>query len=315
MNRVPADGPVLLCYDGSPSSATAIAVAGRLLAGREALICHAWAGLSSGMLGGDPGALPERLRRSAQELDDAGRAAAARIAAEGAQLASAAGFASRPLPVREERKTWRTLLAAASRHQASVVVAGARGRSSVGSAVLGSVSTALVQHSARPLLVVPISDEDAAGGPLLLCYDGSGSGRRAIEGAGALLAQRDAVVLNFWQSWMAEAPAPAGASKSARGMAVELDDAAGAMSAERTAAGVELARLTGFEARGLSQRATGPAWLTVVGAAAQHACAAVVVGSRGIIGLSAALGSVSHGVVHNSRLPVLVVPGARPGDQ
>ena len=35
-----AAGPVLFCYDGSESSATAIAVAKHLLARRTALVCH-----------------------------------------------------------------------------------------------------------------------------------------------------------------------------------------------------------------------------------------------------------------------------------
>jgi len=35
---------------------------------------------------------------------------------------------------------------------------------------------------------------------------------------------------------------------------------------------------------------------------------AIAVGSRGFTGISAALGSISNGVVHDSRRPVLVVP-------
>jgi nucleotide-binding universal stress UspA family protein len=71
---------------------------------------------------------------------------------------------------------------------------------------------------------------------------------------------------------------------------------------------VQLARQAGFEAEGLSQRAEGPTWETVLDAADEHGCSAIVVGSRGLTGLSAALGSVSNGVVHHSRRPVLVVP-------
>ena len=48
--------------------------------------------------------------------------------------------------------------------------------------------------------------------------------------------------------------------------------------------------------------------MAVRDAANQYACAAIVIGSRGLTGVSAALGSVSNGVVHNSRRPVLVVP-------
>jgi nucleotide-binding universal stress UspA family protein len=309
MSATGADGPVLFCYDGSESSATAIAAAGQLLAVREVFVCHAWTGLSRALLHSNPGGLPEALRGPAEQLDEADREAAERVAADGVRLARTAGFDAQPLPVREERKTWRTLLAEAERHRAAVVVAGAHGLSGIGRALLGSVSTALVHHSTRPVLVVPgTAADEAHAGPLLLSYDGSEPAKHAIEIAARLSVRRSALVLNFWESWVAEAPALAAVSRSVHGMAAELDEIADEQSAECTAAGVELARLAGFEAYGLSARASGPAWMAVLDAAAEHDCAGVVVGSRGLTGLSAALGSVSNGVVHHSRRPVLVVP-------
>jgi nucleotide-binding universal stress UspA family protein len=92
-------------------------------------------------------------------------------------------------------------------------------------------------------------------------------------------------------------------------MAAELDRIAAEQSSHITDDGVELAEQSGFEAAGLSERATGPGWMAVRDAADQHSCAAIVVGSRGLSGISAALGGVSNGVVHNSRRPVLVVRG------
>jgi nucleotide-binding universal stress UspA family protein len=167
-------GPVLLAYDGSPSSATAIAVAGRLLPGRHALVCHAWTGLSRTMLHSDPEALPGVLRDAAVQLDEADLAEANKTAAEGVLLAQAAGFDADPLPVRAGRKTWRRLLQAAENHQASLIVAGAHGISGIGRAILGSVSTGLVHHSHVPVLVVPAtSREEETDGPVMLCYDGS----------------------------------------------------------------------------------------------------------------------------------------------
>ena len=91
-------------------------------------------------------------------------------------------------------------------------------------------------------------------------------------------------------------------------MATELDEIADEQSSKLTDDGVELAEQSGFDATGLSERAVGPGWMAVRDAANQHACAAIVVGSRGLTGISAALGGVSNGVVHNSRRPVLVVP-------
>ena len=182
--------------------------------------------------------------------------------------------------------------------------------SGIGRALLGSVSTGLVHHShgaragrSRDELATRKRD-----GPLLLCYDGSDSAKRAIAIAGELLDPQPALVLHFWESWVAEAPALAALSRTVEGMATELDEIADEQSSKLTDDGVELAEQSGFDATGLSERAVGPGWMAVRDAANQHACAAIVVGSRGLTGISAALGSVSNGVVHNSRRPVLVVP-------
>jgi nucleotide-binding universal stress UspA family protein len=270
--------PVLLAYDGSPSSAAAIAVAGRLMPGRKALVCH---------VGRD-----------------------AKLAGEGSELARAAGLDGEPLPQPEQRRTWRALLEAADGTGAAAVVAGAHGLSGVGRAVLGSVSTGLVHHSRVPVLVVPgTAAEEPASGPLLLCYDGSEGARRAIATAGALLDPRSALLLNVWESWVAEAPALAGASATVQGMAAELDEVADERSEDRASEGVQLAERAGFDAEAASERATGPVWQAILNAADDHACAVIVLGSRGLTGISAALGSVSNGVVHHSRRPVLVVPG------
>lgn len=306
-----SNGPVLLAYDGSESSATAIAVAGRLLPGREALVCHAWTGVSQIVLLGALAELPGTMGDAVAEIDRVDLEEAEKSAAAGVQLAEAAGFKAKPLAVREERKTWRTLLQAAEDHHASLIVAGAHGMSGIGRALLGSVSTGLVHHSDVPVLVVPATARDEeTGGPVLLCYDGSDSAKRAIELAGELLEPQPALVLHFWESWVAEAPALAALSRTVEGMASELDEIADEQSSKFTDDGVELAEQSGFDATGLSERAVGPGWIAVCDAANQHACAAIVVGSRGLTGVSAALGSVSNGVVHNSRRPVLMVPTA-----
>jgi nucleotide-binding universal stress UspA family protein len=301
--------PILLAYDRSESSAVAIDTAGRLLAEREALVCHVWSGLSRAMLHADPDELPRQLRTAAAELDEADQQAAERIAADGAQLALAAGFQAQPAPVREQRKVWRTLLAEAERRTASVIVAGAHGVSGLERALLGSVSTVLLHHSTVPVLVVrQTAAEEPGSGPLLLCYDGSEPAKHAIAATSSLFARRHALLLHTWESWVAETPALAGASKTVHGMAAELDEIADDQSTDLMNKGLELAREYGFAAEGLSERATGPIWKAILDAADEHDCAAIIVGSRGLTGISAALGSVSNGVVHHSRRPVLVVP-------
>lgn len=301
--------PVLLAYDGSESSATAIAVAGQLLAGRKAVVCHVWSGLSHAIFHTDPSALPAALRDAAEALGQADATAAAQVAEEGTRLARAAGFEATPLAAREERKTWRALLETAARIDAALVVTGAHGLSGMGRVVLGSVSIGVVHHATVPVLVVPgTTSDERTDGPLLLCYDGSEAATRAIDVAGREFGGRSALVLHLWESWVAEAPALAGVSGTVHGMAEELDEIAKEQSGDRIAEGVRVADGAGFAAEGLSERATGPVWKSVLDIADDHGCAAIVVGSRGLTGFSAALGSVSNGVVHHSRRPVLVVP-------
>ena len=144
--------------------------------------------------------------------------------------------------------------------------------------------------------------------PVLLAYDASDSAKRAIVVAGELLGPRRAVVLHVWETWAAEAPALAGASATVQGVAAQLDEIADEQSGKHAADGAKLAASAGFDAEGLSEEASGPIWKTILDAADRNQCAAIVVGSRGLTGISAALGSVSNGVVHHSRRPVLVVP-------
>ena len=301
--------PVLLAYDGSEGSATAIAVAGRLLSEGRAVVCHVWSGTSQAVFRTPPSGLPGVLSDAAEQLDEYDRKTAQQIAEEGVERARSAGFDAEALAVRSGTKVWRSLLDAAARRDAGVVVTGAHGVSGVSRALLGSVSTGVVHHSRLPVLVVPgTTQEEETGGPVLLCYDGSDGARRAIAAAGDALSTRQALVLHVWESWAAEAPALAGASATVQGVAAELDEVADQQSASRTAEGVKAAESAGFDTEGLSQRATGPAWKTVLDTAGERSSAAIVIGSRGLTGISAALGSLSNGVVHHSRRPVLVVP-------
>jgi len=100
-------------------------------------------------------ALPgDMVRGTVSALDDASRETAEECAAEGAELASAAGFDAEPRAVRSAGPFFAALLDVAEEIDARAIVAGSRGRSSLAAAVLGSVSTGLLHHTTRPVLVV-----------------------------------------------------------------------------------------------------------------------------------------------------------------
>jgi len=297
-------GPVLIAYDGSDDAGHAIACAGRVLAGRRALVVHSFFGLSHMMLRSSVGVkdLDQPLADAVEEFDAADAEEAERVAAEGAQLALAAGLQAQPIVVRQEGKPWQTLIAVAEKHQAAVIVAGARGRSGLAAALLGSVSHGLAVHSPVPLLVVPAQANAEGEGPVLLAYDGSDHAKNAIEQAGDLLSERSALVLNVWQSWVTKVPV------YLPGMAREFDEIAAELSEECADGGARLAADAGFDPESLSVSTLRSSWHAVLDTLKQSNASVVVVGSRSLSGPFAILGSTATGVAHHAECPVLIVP-------
>ncbi|MBN1528100.1 MAG: universal stress protein [Thermoleophilaceae bacterium] len=300
---------MLLCFDGSDGSRHAIAAAAALGIGGQAVVCHSWSGMSHAMFHGNLGAVPPPLEKAIDDLDELDREAAERLAGEGARAAREAGFDAAPAAVKQEAKAWRTLLAVASERHAGLIVVGAHGRSGLERLLTGSVSSAVLTHARVPVLVVPEGPHPGHGGPLLLCYDGSDNARRSIEIAGERFPGRRAIVLHAWESWFARATALSAVVPPVYGMERELDEIAEEQCEKAAGAGVTLAKECGLDAEALMVKVdAGPVWRAVLDAAEEHDAAAIVMGTRGLTGISQALGSVSHGVVNHARLPVLVVP-------
>ena len=152
--------PVLFAYDGSTHAKAAIEQAGQVMKPGPAVVATAYgsfrAGAPAALL-----ALPgDMVATAIDTLDDAGREAAEVLAAEGAELARAAGFDAEPRAVLSSGPFFAALLHAAEDLDASAIVAGSRGRSTLAAAVLGSVSTGLIHHTIRPVLVVRGPDEE-----------------------------------------------------------------------------------------------------------------------------------------------------------
>lgn len=148
-------GPVLLAYDGSDGAKAAIADAGRLLAGKPAVVVSVWESIESAASASVIG-LPSGIAGKAyEEVDRETAERTQQLAEEGAELAREAGFDA---SARAQRCTggnvWSTVVALAEEEDAAAVVIGSRGRSAIKSALMGSVSHGVVGHCRQPVVVV-----------------------------------------------------------------------------------------------------------------------------------------------------------------
>src|SRR5215218_3799541 len=141
-----SQGPLLFAYDGSTHARAAIERAGTVLEKGPAVVATAWTSFEDAA----PAALlalpGDMVRESVGTLDEANSETAQECAAEGAELASAAGFDAQPRAVRAGGPFFAALLELADELDARAIVAGSRGRSPIAAAVLGSVSIGLLNH-------------------------------------------------------------------------------------------------------------------------------------------------------------------------
>jgi nucleotide-binding universal stress UspA family protein len=142
-----------------------------------------------------------------------------------------------------------------------------------------------------------------AAGPAIFAYDGSELAGYAIEQAGLQLAQgREALVVCVWQ------PADVGfmpveGRHLHAAAANEVEEAAN----ETAAAGAELAKKAGFDARPVTVEAA-PTWKGLVQVAEDHKCGLIVIGSHQRSGLLGHLaGSVAAATVSHFESSVLVI--------
>lgn len=147
--------PILVCYDGSDDAKQAVGRAAGLFPGHRAIVLHVWEPLKDAASVPPVPGLYGMLESGLDEMDRAGVEISARIAAEGAEQARAAGLDAEPLSVSAPGRTWRNILGVARERDVHAIVMGQRGIGGAERALLGSVSTAVVHHADRPVVVVP----------------------------------------------------------------------------------------------------------------------------------------------------------------
>ncbi|TDD32691.1 universal stress protein [Actinomadura sp. KC06] len=147
---------ILIAYDGSDDARAAIEYAARHVRPEPAVVMTvleplltqiSWAPLAAAapaIAEPEPGDTFEEERQ------------AERLARQGADLAAAGGLAD--VTTRAERgggPVWAAIVDVADELDASLVVTGSRGLAGARSVILGSVSTRVLHHAGRPVLVVP----------------------------------------------------------------------------------------------------------------------------------------------------------------
>lgn len=156
---------ILIAHDGSPGADAAADEAARLFPGARSHVATVWSAIPT--VAGARAALPDDVIRTAVEnLDATARQAAADTAAQGVHRTRAAGLDAEAAVEPADSSVWATLVRLADEREVAAVVIGSRGRSGLRAALLGSVSNAVVHHSARPVVVVqpPAEPEPAAAG-------------------------------------------------------------------------------------------------------------------------------------------------------
>jgi nucleotide-binding universal stress UspA family protein len=152
---VNGSGPIVLCYDGSDDAREAIEAAAALHEGCQAIVVCFWQPFAHVAkrfavnileLVQDPASVNEREALLAQQL-----------AEEGAAHATAAGLPAEARGIEVSIPIDEAIIAYADEVDATLIVVGSRGRSSVSSMLLGDVANDILQRSDRPVLVVPSS--------------------------------------------------------------------------------------------------------------------------------------------------------------
>jgi nucleotide-binding universal stress UspA family protein len=196
---------------------------------------------------------------------------------------------------------------------ADLVVTGSRGHGPIASLVLGSVSGELVEAAPQPVLVA----KGSAAGRVLFASDGSPSARHAEEilatwpifARAAVRVVSVAEVMRPWHTGIA----PMMYAEVVDDYAKDLESA---RSEHESVAAQAAARLQAADRTADATLRVGDAAAEILEEASTWRADLVVLGSRGLTGLSRiVLGSVARNVLQGSQSSVLIVRSGEIGDR
>jgi nucleotide-binding universal stress UspA family protein len=141
---------LLIAYDGSEQATAAINFAATLFApSARATILYAWEPIAMyPSLGVGPIPIPP-------DAEDRAETGAETVVETGARHARSLGLVAEGRAEATLSSPWRTIVDAAERDAADLIVIGTRGLSGVRSLLLGSCSHLVAQHALCPVLIVP----------------------------------------------------------------------------------------------------------------------------------------------------------------
>jgi nucleotide-binding universal stress UspA family protein len=144
---------LLICYDGSIDAQAAIDQVGELMSGEAVSVLTVWDGLAEVLA--LVGARDAVGALDFEAIDAACEQAARQRADEGVRRARDVGLNARARVAKRAATISETIIREADAIGASAIVLGCRGLTGFRSVLLGSVSTAVLQHADRPVIVVP----------------------------------------------------------------------------------------------------------------------------------------------------------------
>ena len=151
---------VLICYDGSDRAQHAIAVTATLFPGAHAHVLNVWEPLER--IVARYAAIGPYLGEGVGEADAGIEADSTALADAGAKLAVDAGLQATPHTASLQSTVWEAVVDLAEELDVDAIITGTRSLHGVREALANTLSHALLQHSARPVLAIPTVPDPSA---------------------------------------------------------------------------------------------------------------------------------------------------------